>query len=150
MKAARLAGYVAWFMLWVSLGLAIVTTINPNLAHGTTVLYEAWIYETDELSITIAWEAVPDATYYEVRMESLHPLSDKWRQNVTGLQATFARPGVGLFRYYVRACRMLDGQPDCSEWTRSDGPGSIITKADGQIISQPWMSLFRLAPPIIK
>lgn len=111
------------------------------------MLWQAWVYETDNSTITVAWDAVEGASYYEVKTISKYP-TQEWTKTVSTTTASLSRPRAGLFRFAVRACPAV-GTGDCSDWAYSDGPGSVLTKLDGQTVSQPWGVFWRLSPVII-
>lgn len=113
-------------------------------ASAASVLWQAWIYETDNPAITVAWDPVEGATSYEVKTISKYPVQE-WVASVTGTTATLARPRSGLFRFGVRACN-----PDgCSDWSFSDGPAAKLTRLDGVEVNQSWGVFWRLSPVII-
>lgn len=114
-------------------------------AQGASVLWQAWIYETDSPTISVAWDPVEGATSYEVRTIAKYP-AQEWSVTVTETTATLARPRSGLFRFAVRAC---DAEA-CSDWSYSDGPGAKLTRLDGQDVNQAWGVFWRLSPVIIK
>jgi hypothetical protein len=115
---------------------------------GASTLWQAWIYETDSKTITVAWDAVEGAASYEVKTISKYP-TQEWSVTTTQTEATLVRPRAGLFRFAVRACPP-PGTGDCSDWSYSDGPNAILTRLDGQTVSQPWGVFWRLSPVIIK
>jgi len=116
-------------------------------ALGASVLWQAWIYETDNQTITVAWDSVEGAERYEVKLVSKYP-TQEWVQTVVGTTATFTRPRSGLFRFAVRACRVTTN-PACSDWADSDGPTAQLTQLDGQMVNKPWGIFWRLASPVI-
>lgn len=130
----------------VSIILAMLI-LPAGKALGASVLWQAWIYETDNQTITVAWDSVEGAERYEVKLVSKYP-TQEWVQNVVGTTATFARPRSGLFRFSVRACSPA-ADPTCSDWTDSDGPNARLTQLDGQMVNKPWGIFWRLASPVI-
>lgn len=115
---------------------------------GASTLWQAWVYETDNKTITVAWDAVEGAAYYEVQIISKYP-TQTWTVRSETTNATLSRPRAGLFRFAVRACPAAD-TGDCSDWAYSDGPTAQLTKLDGQVVNQPWGVFWRLSPVIIK
>lgn len=114
-------------------------------ALGASVLWQAWIYETDNPSIAVAWDPVEGATGYEVKTLGKYP-EQEWTVAVADPQAVLPRPRTGLFRFAVRACN-ADG---CSDWAYSDGPTALVAMADGQTLTRPWGVFWRLSPVIIR
>lgn len=115
---------------------------------GASTLWQAWVYETDNPTITVTWDAVEGAAYYEVKTIAKYP-AQEWVQSSTTTTATLSRRRVGLFRFAVRSCPVA-GTGDCSDWAYSDGPTAQLTKIDGQVVNQPWGIFWRLSPVIIK
>lgn len=130
----------------VSIILAMLI-LPAGKALGATVLWQAWIYETDDQTITLAWDAVEGAETYDIKTISKYP-PQEWVVSVTGTTATVARPRVGLFRFAVRACNSA-ADPVCSDWAYSDGPTAAVTLADGQM-NRPWGVFWRLSSVIIR
>jgi len=116
---------------------------------GASTLWQAWVYETDNPTITLAWDVVEGAAYYELKAIAKYPVQE-WTYTVAnGTERTINRPRAGLFRFAVRACPSV-GTGDCSDWAYSDGPTAQLTKLDGQVVNQPWGVFWRLSPVIIK
>jgi len=128
----------------VSIILALLL-LPAGKALGASVLWQAWIHETDDAAITVAWDPVEGATNYEVKTIAKYP-AQEWTVSVVGTQATLPRPRTGLFRFAVRACN-ADG---CSDWAYSDGPAAAVAMADGQTLTRPWGVFWRLSPVIIE
>jgi len=117
----------------------------PEKVLGASVLWQAWIHETDDPTIVVAWDPVEGATSYEVKTIARHPLQE-WMMSTARTQAVLPRPRAGLFRFAVRACN-ADG---CSDWAYSDGPTAAVAMTDGQILTRPWGVFWRLSPVIIR
>lgn len=113
---------------------------------GASTLWQAWVYETDNPTIQVAWDAVEGATYYEVKTIAKYP-TQEWTVTVTGTTATLPRKRAGLFRFAVRAC---NGVVPCSDWSYSDGPNATLVRLDGVQVGQPWGVFWRLSPVIIR
>lgn len=118
------------------------------LILGASVLWQAWIYETDNPTVTLAWDVVEGAAYYELKTIAKYPVQE-WSRTVVTTTAVINRPRTGLFRFAVRACP-ASGTGNCSDWAYSDGPTAQLTKVDGQVVNQPWGIFWRLSPVIIK
>ena len=114
-------------------------------AMGALVLWQAWIYETDNSTITVAWDPADGATGYEVKTIAKYP-DQEWTVSVTEPQAVLPRPRTGLFRFAVRAFNSYG----CSDWAYSDGETASVTRADGRTQTRPWGVFWRLSPVIIK
>jgi hypothetical protein len=115
---------------------------------AASTIWQAWIYETDNPTITVAWDAVEGATYYEVKTIAKYP-TQEWVVTVTGTTATLPRKRAGLFRFAVRSCNPTF-TPSCSDWAYSDGPTARLTRLDGVDVNQPWGVFWRLSPVIIR
>lgn len=111
-----------------------------------SILWQAWIYETDNPSITVAWDSVEGAEWYEVKTIAKYP-PQEWSIIVTGTAATLTRKRAGIFRFAVRSCSS-QAEPICSDWSFSDGPWAQLTRLDGQVVNQPWGVFWRLSAPI--
>lgn len=129
----------------ISIVLAALLLFILGTAQGASVLWQAWIYETDNPTIIVAWDPVEGAERYEVKTIAKHP-AQEWAVTVTGTTATLIRPRSGLYRFAVRAC---DAET-CSEWSFSDGPGAKLTRLDGVDVNQAWGVFWRLSPVIIQ
>lgn len=131
----------------VLVSLLLFASCLPAIA--ATSLWQAWLYVSDDRTITVAWdEAGQGVVYYEVQMQALYP--DQFttvRVNAPLRSATFTKTRTGLHRFQVRGCASASL---CSAWTGSDGPNGQVLKPDGQALAQPWVVFFRPSPVIIK
>ena len=125
---------------------ALIFLLISVQAQAATDLWQAWPYITDSPTITVSWDGQEGAVRYNVKMISKFPVQE-WQQAIMGLTATFTMPRTGFYIFAVQAC---PEEGDCSDWTYSDGVGSVITGAGGILIAQPWMVYRRLAAPVPK
>jgi hypothetical protein len=110
----------------------LVFALTPAWAQGPYVRLqgEEIIAEGDK-GITVQWDAVPEATAYEVRLLMLHITPTTYfalaRVPASETTITFLQPRAGHFRVEARTCRFADchvddpAQPelDLSRWAES-------------------------------
>lgn len=130
-------------LFFVAVILAMLLPVISGPAWGASALWQAWIYETDDPEITVAWDPVDGATGYEVTTIAKYP-TQEWTIAAAETSAVLARPRAGLFRFAVRAC----DDSGCGDWAYSDGPTAAVIVA-GEQITAPWGAFWRLSPVII-
>ncbi len=77
----------------------------------------------------VTWPLVANVMQYEVR-EMLNGYPTGVVRALTANNATFASLAqLGTYTYEVRACKLLNGAPNCSNWLSSNGVKSNLTVA---------------------
>ena len=91
---------------------------------------------------TVAWDCVPEAIYYEVKIVWLDPTIpiEYALGQVTQCQIEVLKPRTGHFKAMVRACKTPDL---CSDW--ADSTNKEYASVNG--ISCGWWIFWKQAPP---
>lgn len=98
-------------------------------------------YGTSNRPVTVAWDASPGATYYELKIlhvERNTEISIASGSSLTELKKTFLFPRTGHYIVSVRACDASIS--NCSEWT-----SSLNGIVDG--INRAWWVYAFVSPP---
>jgi len=120
-----------------------VSTLLCYSAYGWESKDLVTYFGTSDKEITIAWDAVENADYYELKLFSIERnVESVVANNISQTQLKIFLPRSGLFIVRARACSNSVGFT-CSEWSTSDN--QTFATVDGQ--PKGWWVYGYLAPP---
>jgi len=106
--------------------------------------YDGRLYFTNKQTLTMAWDPVLNATFYECREiwydgNVIYELGE-----TTQTSFIINKRRAGHFRYYVRACNYdINNNKLCSEW--ADSLNIDTATVDG--VKGRWLVYWKLSPP---
>jgi len=145
----------------VTLVLLLSLFVTPTVALEATgnVTWPYYVH-LSRGPVTLAWDAVEEAEFYEIRWQWVDSQGVKHEYptltNVTGTSLVVDRPRGGFFVFWIRSVKVVSGvNPDdglpwanlgeeiSSEWVASTDPNHATVNGE----PQGWVVYFEVPPP---
>jgi hypothetical protein len=116
----------------------------PYLLIAQDKYYDGRLYFTDKTSLTMSWDPVANATFYEAKEAWYDANIEYDLGSTTTTSITLNKRRSGHFRYFVRSCMYdVNNNKLCSDW--ADSLNIDYATVDG--VKGRWLVYWRLAPP---